>query len=357
MLVDFQANCLPTLIGSLPLDNHGEAMDLVMTHSPKIPLWVQLPGKKKEGMIPQFMPGLPGMVKKTGDPFMDTAAPDFSDHLLRFYEDYMAVIGGEMEIEASRFVLKEEEAGGFYALLKKLETDSPPPVALKGQVTGPITFTTGVHDQDKRAIYYHPEARDAAVKLLALKASWQVRRLSVFNKPVLIFLDEPSLTGYGSSEFMTMTREDVLACLNEVIEAIHSQKGLAGIHVCGNTDWSLILESAADIISFDAYSFFDRFILFPDLIKKFMDSGKILAWGIVPTAKAEDIEKESIDSITVMWNRRARELERLGIVLSQIQAQSLITPSCGTGPLSLDHAVKVLKMTRGVSKNLKPIYA
>jgi hypothetical protein len=50
-----------------------------------------------------------------------------------------------------------------------------PPVAVKGQVTGPITFCTGVKDQDDRAIFYDDTLRDAAVKHLALNARWQIR--------------------------------------------------------------------------------------------------------------------------------------------------------------------------------------
>ena len=61
MLDTFQANCLPLLIGSLPINDHKEAIELVMNHTPEIPLWVQLPAYREEGMIEQFAPGLPGL--------------------------------------------------------------------------------------------------------------------------------------------------------------------------------------------------------------------------------------------------------------------------------------------------------
>ena len=37
------------------------------------------------------------------------------------------------------------------------------PVAVKGQVTGPITFCTGIADEQRRAIFYNEQVRDAAV--------------------------------------------------------------------------------------------------------------------------------------------------------------------------------------------------
>ncbi len=226
-------------------------------------------------------------------------------------------------------------------------------MAVKGQITGPVTFGTGLNDQNKKAIFYDDRLRDAAVKILAMKAGWQVRTLSKFGCPVILFFDEPALTGFGSSAFISISREDIEACFDEVIEAVHAEGGLAGIHVCANAEWPLILESTADIVSFDAYSYFDRFLLYPDELRKFFESGKIVAWGIVPTLNAEDVEKETTDSLVALWEERIEKVESLGIERSIILSQSLITPSCGTGSLSLEHATKVLRLTKEVSEQIR----
>ncbi|MDY6955048.1 MAG: hypothetical protein SWE60_26400, partial [Thermodesulfobacteriota bacterium] len=150
-----------------------------------------------------------------------------------------------------------------------------------------------------------------------------------------------------------ISREDVGRVLSEVIDAIHVAGGLAGVHVCANTDWSLILDSAADILSFDAYGFFDRLALFQEGLKGFFDQGRVLAWGIVPTSDGHDIEKETGPSLVAKWQGQVAHLESLGMDRDSILAQSLITPSCGTGSLTLDQAVKVLEMTRQVSQSLR----
>ena len=256
-------------------------------------------------------------------------------------------------MDESRFALTKETANGFFVLMDHLRKQSKPPVAVKGQVTGPITFTTRVTDETKQAIFYNEQVRDTAVKLLSLKAVWQVKQLLRFNVPVIVFIDEPALAGFGSSEFTSISKEAVKACLKEVVAAIQNAGGLAGIHVCANTDWSVILETSADIVNFDAYSFFDRFILYPDHIKSFFDAGKILAWGIVPTVLNEDIEKETTESLTAKWELQASEIENLGIDKSVIYAQSFITPSCGAGSLSIAHAERVLELTQSVSEVLK----
>ena len=353
MIENFQANGLPALIGSLPMDNHAEAIKLVFRYTPEIPLWVQLPVYKEEGMITQFLPGLPGLTIEKERAYIDTSTNSFGKNLLKFYEDYMAVTEGEVDPYKSRFVLTEDTAGGFFEFIKQLKAVSVPPIAVKGQITGPVTFCIGMNDQDGKAIFYDEQIRDVAVKLLAQKARWQVRELSKFGVPVIIFFDEPVLAGIGSSAFISIINDEVAKCFNEVIEAVHSEGGLAGIHVCANTDWSLVLGSSADIVSFDAYSFFDRFILFSDHIRKFVESGRILAWGIVPTSKVEDVEKETVDSLVIKWEDEMRYLENLGFDRSKILSQSLITPSCGTGSLSLENAKKVLRLTREVSDILR----
>jgi methionine synthase II (cobalamin-independent) len=300
-------------------------------------------------MIAQFLPGFPGLVTEEDRVFIDTANEKFDADLLGFYEDFMAVNEGQTDIDDSRFVLTADTAGGFFALMKDLKTLSDPPKAIKGQITGPITFGLGVTDQNGKAIFYNEQLRDTAVKLLAQKARWQVRKLSEFGRPVIIFFDEPALAGFGSSAMISISRDEVSKCFKEVIDAVHMEDGLAGVHVCANADWSLILESDADIVSFDAYSFFDRLILYPEQLKRFVTSGGILAWGIVPTLNADDIEKETTASLVDAWKDQARTVAALGIDKSAILAQTLITPSCGTGSLSLDLATKVIVLTREVS--------
>ncbi|MEE9567426.1 MAG: hypothetical protein V3W17_08020, partial [Desulfobacteria bacterium] len=171
--------------------------------------------------------------------------------------------------------------------------------------------------------------------------------------PAIVFIDEPGLAGFGTSAFISISREDVARVLSEVIDAIHQAGGLAGVHVCANTDWSLILDSSADVLSFDAYGFFDRLALYEASLRTFLDQGRILAWGIIPTSDSRDIENETALSLVEKWESQASQLEALGIERTKIVAQSLITPSCGTGSMSQDHAIKVLEMTREVSQTLR----
>ena len=353
MKLDFKPQCLPLLVGSMPVKDHVHAADLVFKYTPDIPLWVQLPHFLEESMVAQFTPGLPALTYKEGRTFIDTRTESYDSEFLAFFEEYMAIIEKRSPLETSRFALTSETALGFFELLKRLTYTTSLPKAIKGQVTGPITFCTSLTDQDRRAIFYNDALRDVAVKHIALKAAWQVHQLSQFNLPVILFIDEPALAGFGSSEFISISKEEISVCLDEVIDAIHAKGGLAGIHVCANTDWSLVLDSNVDIVNFDAYAYFERFVLYPDAIGRFLEDGRIIAWGIVPTLKVEDIETATTISLTNRLKEYTQQLEKLGCKRETIYNQSLITPSCGVGPLNPEQAEKVLVLVRDVSQNLR----
>ncbi|THB80247.1 MAG: hypothetical protein D3926_08115 [Desulfobacteraceae bacterium] len=343
------ANALPLLIGSVPMDNHDAATALVFDHTPDIPLWVQLPKYPSEGMVEQFIDGLPGLKREGDKTFIDSTSPEFEGQVLEFFEEYLAVTEAGQDIDQSRFILPEDKCKGVTALLERVGQLPSPPFALKGQVTGPVTFGTGVTDQDERAIFYDDQLRDIMVKRLAMNALWQARHFKTRGAIPIVFIDEPALAGLGTSAYITITRETVTQTIEEIARAIHQEGGYAGVHVCANTEWDLLLEADIDIISFDAYLYFERFILYPEQIRQFLERGGILAWGIVPTLNPEDIRKETVESLLMKFYDQVAQMEDIGIDRAKLLGQCFITPSCGTGPLTLDLAQRVLALTRDLS--------
>jgi methionine synthase II (cobalamin-independent) len=349
----FEGNCLPCLIGSLPLTDYAQAARLVWEHTPEIPLWVQLPKVPGESMTRQFAAGLPGLAEEGGRTFVDTAEPGFERNLLGFYEEALALQDDAEGLDRSRFAMAPAAAGGFFELIAQAMERTPPPLAVKGQIIGPVSFGTSLYDRSGKAIFYDPQLRDAFVQLLALRARWQARRLSVFKRPVLLFIDDPAITGFGSSMFIGLNREDICQSLGTMIDAVHREGGLSGVHICANADWTLVLDSAADVLSFDAYAFFDQFIIYRDAIRRFVERGGLIAWGLVPTLSPEDLQRETVDSLLGQWESKSAQVAALGIAPKQLLAQSLITPACGMGTLSVDLAMKALRLTRELSNRIR----
>ncbi|HSL62353.1 MAG TPA: hypothetical protein VK885_11220, partial [Desulfotignum sp.] len=212
---------------------------------------------------------------------------------------------------------------------------------------------TVVEDDRERDIFYNDQLRDAAVKRLAMNARWQAKEFAKRGATPIIFLDEPALAGFGTSAYITITRADVQACIEEIVQEIHAENGLAGVHVCANTEWDLLLDTNIDIISFDAFSYFDKFILYPKAIRKFLGRGGILAWGIVPTADENLISQQTSGGLAEKLTDQIRQVADLGISMDTVTAQSFVTPSCGTGSLSPASAIRVLSLTKKVSEQIR----
>jgi len=141
--------------------------------------------------------------------------------------------------------------------------------------------------------------------------------------------------------------------LNSIIDGIHSKDSLAGIHCCGNTDWSVIAGTKADIINFDAYLYADNLSLYSEDIKRFLKRGGYLAWGIVPTS--EDALKETSKSLFEKLSLHIENLEKKSIDRGLIISNSLLTPSCGMGTLSENLTEDVIAKLNKLSSLAKQI--
>jgi len=346
----FHPDALPTLIGSLPLSDHRLATRVMLEYTPEIPLWVQLPRYPEERLLSQFAENLPGL-RGSGDSLhLDPTDPEFETELLRFYEEYLGVTEAGKALEGSIFAFSHRTGRGFSAFLHAVSATPAKPVALKGQITGPFTMLTGLKDSAGRLAYFHPQLREMMVKALSLKARYQAEAMGALGRPVMVFLDEPALAGFGSSAMVGATREDVISDLSEVIESVHQAGGLAGIHVCANTDWSLVLSTPVDVLSFDAYGFFDRLLLYKDYLDDFLSRGKIVAWGLVPTLDENDLKSEGVESLKARWDSH---VARLGLDRDMVRGQALITPSCGTGLLSEELSLRAMALTRDLSRAIR----
>lgn len=351
--MEFKPNALSTLIGSLPLKDHNEATELILKYINEIPLWPQLPCYPEERLLSQFSEGLPGIREKEGTFYFDTASPEFDQEVLAFFEDYLAVTEAGIPLEGSRFAFSDRTSRGFDCFLNAVSKLDKKPFALKGQITGPFTMLTGIKDQDGKMAYFNPVLRDAVIKAIALKARFQVEQMKKMNDRVVVFLDEPALSGFGSSTMVGITREDTVSGLSEALNTVKEAGGISGIHVCANTDWSMVLETPIDILSFDAYGFFEKIILFKDNLIDFLKKGGVIAWGLVPTLNDYDLANENVDSLFERWKKI---IEQLGASFDLIHSQALITPSCGTGLLKQSLADKALELTRTLSDRIREFF-
>ncbi len=345
MSADF--NCIATGIGSLPLVDPDEAVALSLKYLPEAPIWPQLPLRSLlEHFCGQYSEGLPGLVvdRSKQSYYFDTSR-DLDPELERFYERYLAK-------DHDYFRISEDHAAGFYAFVAELKKKGLPRAArlLKGHCTGPLTFGITVKDSNGKDIVYHDILFDAITKGLAMKAAWQVRILKQFGLPVILFIDDPAMYAISSGLY-SLSPDLIAGKLREIITMVHDEGGITGIHCCGNADWPLLFRTGVDIISFDAFNYLDKVLLYRGEVKEFIHRGGSLAWGIVPTTGFTG--SETADGLVDLLEGGMKLLSDAGIDRSVLLRQCLITPSCGLGSLQPEQAEAILKLTREVSYEMQ----
>ena len=334
--------CLPTVIGSMPHTDPSEACSQVIHYLKDVPAWPQLPKRSfLENMYAQFSQGFPGATVKEDRIYIDRSQ-DLDNPLEELYAAYL-------ENNVDKYPISPEYAAGLHSFLALSNLS---PLAVKGQVTGPISWGLTVTDASRRSIIYDDTLADAAAKLLRLKAGWQEKVLRQLSKNTIVFVDEPYMASFGSA-FVSISREKVISLLEEVFAGI---SGLKGVHCCGNTDWSVLLDTSADIVSFDAYNYAQSLSLYPTEIRKFLDRKGTIAWGIIPNDE-DSLARESAASLKDRLEEAMAPFTRQGIRFKQLIEQGLLTPSCGLASLATEEATaRALELLTELSTKIRKRY-
>lgn len=326
------------MIGSLPYKDPDKAVQVVMRYMKDVPAWPQLPRRAYvENMYTQYSESFPGIVVTENKTFVNRNQ-DMTKPLEKFYTDYLAN-------DFTKYSVSAEYAAGLHKFLAQGSLSSR---AVKGQVTGPVSWGFTITDETGKAIIYDETFADVVPKFLRLKASWMERTLSKLNKNVIIFLDEPYMSAFGSVG-MQLTREQVVNLLNETYAGI---SGLKGVHCCGNTDWSLLLQTPIDILNFDAYDYAGSLAIYATEVKKFIDRGGVIAWGIIPTS-TEAILKESVPALKDRLEEAMAPFTHNGLPFKKLVEQSLLTPACGLPTVTEDAAERAFQLLAELSLTMQ----
>jgi hypothetical protein len=345
---------LATGIGSMPFADPEHAINISMKFLKDAPIWPQLPRLGfNEQMEIQYSENIPcAVVDRSKNRLYFNTNGDYSDAFAVFYESYISAMDPDAgNGDCSAMAMGPDYAHGLHALEKRLSALGRKLPFVKVQAIGPCSFALTIVDENKRALWYNEEFRDVVIKALSMKCRWQIQKFAPYAEKVICFIDEPILSAFGSSTYVSVTRSDVVAAIREVVQAIHADHALAGVHCCGNTEWSILIDAGVDIVNFDAFGFGETIAMYADSVKSYLSSGGMLAWGVVPTSAA--IRRQTVDSLAVHLEKMMNNLAATGIDRQLIADQAIITPSCGTGSMDPQDAERVFELTAGLSEFMK----
>ncbi len=354
----FTPKCMATAIGSMPHPDVQRALDVVLSAIPEAPIWPQLSARGlHEQMEIQYSEGMPRRVidEEKQRMYFDTSG-DYSDEFAEFYELYMTAMDPDDGTgDCSAMAISPEFSAGIPALEQRLQSLGGSRPFVKVQTTGPCSFALTIVDENKRALYYNEEFRDMVIKALAMKCRWQIQKFKPYADNIICFVDEPILSGFGSSTYVSVQRDDVVAILQEMVEAVHADGALCGVHCCGNTEWSILMDAGVDFVNFDAFEFGETIAMYPDHVKQHIEAGRHLAVGVVPTSTA--IREQTVETLVTQYEKVIDNAAlKSGVDAQQLKEHTLITPSCGTGSMEVADAEKVFDLNGKLSAALKEKY-
>jgi hypothetical protein len=278
---------------------------------------------------------------------------DMEKRTLRFsMEKFVAELEEALtHFEEPEFFDVSETYSVVYSRFLALDLSDRP--AIRGQLEGPISFGFNVLDQDDRPILFDDTVRPFMLEFMAKRVNVQLERLTKRNPNAFMFIDEPGLQFL----FSAMSGYSDLAAKGDMEAFFSMIQRPRGVHLCGNPDWDFLLGLDLDILSLDVYSNGEVFASYAESIKKFLERGGVLVWGIVPT-NFEPFEAENVDSLEKRLEEIWDILSKRGIDLEFLLSRSLLSPAtcCLVNPDGEKTVEEAFKVISSLSRRLRERY-
>jgi hypothetical protein len=195
--------------------------------------------------------------------------------------------------------------------------------AIRGQVTGPVSFGFKVLDESLKPIIYNDEARAVLFDFIQKKVNIQYQELMKRNPNAFVWLDEPGL-GYVFSALSGYNEQQAKEDYYNFLEGLEGPKGL---HLCADVNLPYLLELGVEILSFDAYQIEFMPKEYTSSAAEFLKSGGVISWGIIPT-ESTILATETPETLAVILSDYWKVISRnTGLSLNRIAEQALVAPA------------------------------
>jgi hypothetical protein len=334
-------NLFTTAMAVMPHTDVARALETAL--SLDVPFWPQLPRYSYyEDMYVQAAENFPGILldteKRTLRFSMDRFAEELEDALARF--------------DDPAFFDVSETYSAVYGRFLALDLKDRP--AIRGQMEGPVSFGFNVLDQDNRPILFDDTVRPFLMDFMARRLNVQLARLRQRNDHAFLFVDEPGLQ-FIFSAMSGYNDRKAKADLDQFFAQVDRPRG---VHLCGNPDWDFLLNLDLDVLSMDLYTNGEIFSSYAGSIRRFLDRGGVIVWGIVPTG-FEAFSQEETPSLIRRLENVWEILEARGVDRQLLISRSMLSPAtcCLVNPDREGTVERAFAAVKQIAGRLKDKYA
>lgn len=221
---------------------------------------------------------------------------------------------------------------------------------VKVQSIGPLSLAAQVELVNGHRILTDPGAvRDLSESLAEGLATHAAEVGTRLGAEVVVQLDEPLVpevlagTLRGASVLNTVRALPAPEALHILDTVVTAQPGPVLIHTCASRPpLSFLRDSAAAAVGFDLATVGTRDL---DAVGELIDTGKILALGLVPTAEP---------ATPLTWRQLAepgvRLVDRLGFARRTLAERVVVAPACGLGAAPLSWSRRALELASDIAR-------
>jgi hypothetical protein len=193
--------------------------------------------------------------------------------------------------------------------------------SVKWQLVGPVTLGLGL----MRAGVAEHIAFDVAVRAVRAHIGSLLDAVDAAlpGCDQMVFIDEPDMTDLTDVGF-PLAPETAIDLVSGALAAIE-QRGVSGLHVCGEADWPSLIAAGPQVLAVPVRS---SLIGSAGYLQQFIARGGVVAWGAVRT------DGPIANSVERPWRQLSDlwcQLVDRGCDHQLLRQNSLITPECGLG--------------------------
>jgi hypothetical protein len=325
-----------TGIGSLPHTQMELALQMALAVD--VPYLPQLPAQNPaEPMVPAALEGLPGLeAGEDGACSVDLGA----------WEAGRAELDARIDVavrssDASAFLPGVAAARALRPFLWEIRERKL--AFAKAQLAGPATVRWSSRLSNGEPLSSHPGLDSQVLRLLLVRSLALVQAMRAAGTTPLFYLDEPGLYALDTTDPAHLA---VLTELRLVVTALRRQGALVGVHCCGNTRWSALLELGVDLLSFDVRLSLDAVLDEPGAVRRFLDQGGAFSLGLVPTDLGQEADAREL--------ARAVETSFAAALPDRPDAlrHFVTTPACGLAMRTVLEAERIFAQLRAARSAL-----
>ncbi len=306
----FQAACGTTAMGIMPHKDVDQALDLALGLD--IPFWPQLPHVSLyEDMYVQTSQNFPGIEINFDKGRLAFRTEKFQESL----EDYFTKMD-----QTETYALTPEYSVVFDKFLSRNLDHYK---AIRGQITGPVSFGFKVLDENLKPIIYNEEVKAILFDFIQKKVNLQYQELKAKNRNAFVWVDEPGL----SYVFSGLSGYNDQQAKEDYYQFVQGIEGPKGMHLCAEVNLPYLLELGVEILSFDAFQIGFMPKEYASSVAEFIKKGGIISWGIVPT-EFKTLEAQTPEKLSSLLSGYWEIVsENTDLSLDRIAEQALIAPA------------------------------